>query len=69
MAINNLASTLEKEGITSNQLATRAYLNKSTVKSIALKKRTGAPGTQLALVNALNRLTKKTFAVEEIFPV
>jgi len=68
MATNNLASTLEKEGITSNQLAARAYLTKSTVKSIALKKRSGAPGTQIALVNALNTLAKKTFAFEEIFP-
>ena len=68
MAINNLAATLSKEGITSNQLAARAYLNKSTVKSIALKKRTGAPGTQIALVNALNGLAKKNFAFEEIFP-
>jgi hypothetical protein len=71
MATNNLDTTLQKEGITSNQLAARCGLSKSTVKSVFMKKRTVAPSTQARLVLTLNNLSKskKDYTVEDIFPV
>jgi hypothetical protein len=69
MAKNNLDVILQKEGLTSNQLAAGASLNKSTVKSVLAKKRSVAPSTQEFLVRTLNRLTKKSYSLEEIFPV
>lgn len=68
MAKNNLDVILQKEGLTSNQLAAGASLNKSTVKSVLTKKRTLAPSTQEFLVQTINRLTKKTYAVTDVFP-
>lgn len=68
MASNNLATTLEQEKLTSNQLAANCHLAKSTVKSVVMNKRTPAPSTQEVLVKTLNRLTKKSFSVAEIFP-
>ena len=68
MATNNLATALEKEGFTSNQLAQRCNLNKSTVKSVVMKKRSVAPSTQELIVKRLNRMTKKAYTLEEIFP-
>lgn len=68
MAKNNLDVILQKEGLTSNQLAAGASLNKSTVKSVLTKKRSLAPSTQESLVNSLNRLTKKSYSLTEIFP-
>jgi hypothetical protein len=68
MAKNNLDVILQKEGLTSNQLAAGASLSKSTVKSLLLKKRTVAPSTQESLLSSLNRLTKKSYALDEIFP-
>ena len=68
MAKNNLDVILSKEGITSNQLASRTNLNASTVKSVFMKKRTVAPSTQELMVGAVNALSKKSYSVEEIFP-
>lgn len=68
MATNNLATILDQEKITSNQLAAACTLNKSTVKSVYMLKRTVAPSTQERLVRMLNKLSKKNYALEEIFP-
>ncbi len=68
MASNNLATTLEQEKITSNQLAHQCNLNRSTVMSVVRKKRTPAPSTLELMVKHLNRMTKKSYTVEEIFP-
>lgn len=68
MATNNLATILEQVKVTSNQLAASCGLNKSTVKSVVMRKRTVAPSTQERMIKALNGLSKKSFTVEEIFP-
>lgn len=68
MASNNLATTLEQEKITSNQLAANTHLTKSTVKSVVMNKRTPAPRTQELLVKVLNHMTKKSYTLDQIFP-
>ncbi|MEQ1861877.1 MAG: hypothetical protein ABMA13_18315 [Chthoniobacteraceae bacterium] len=68
MATNNLDTTLEQEKITSNQLARRCLLNRSTVKSVVMKKRSVAPSTQELMVKNLNRMTKKVYTLADIFP-
>lgn len=68
MASNNLATTLEQAKLTSNQLAANTHLTKSTVKSVVMNKRTPAPRTQELLVKVLNKMTSKSYTVEEIFP-
>jgi hypothetical protein len=68
MASNNLATILDDAKITANQLAANCTLANSTVKSVYMKKRTPAPTTQERLVKGLNRLTKKSLTVADVFP-
>jgi hypothetical protein len=68
MATNNLATVLEQVKITPNQLAAWCTLNKATVKSVVMQKRTVAPSTQERMVHVINKRGKASYKLEEVFP-
>lgn len=68
MATNNLKTVLEQENLKPGQLVWPAHVSKATIMKVFTRKRTVAPSTEDKLVNAINTLTKKGYAVTDVFP-
>lgn len=68
MATNNLKTVLEQENLKPGQLVFPAHVSKATIMKVFNLKRTVAPSTEEKLVNAVNKLTKKGYALTDVFP-
>lgn len=68
MATNNLQTVLEKENLKPGQLAQAAKISKATVMKVSARKRSVAPSTEDRMVTTLNWLSKKSYAVTDVFP-
>lgn len=68
MARNNLMKILIEEGIKQSQLAIETGISQGTINKIANQKRSGSPTTRHSLVNGINKISRKNYSHENLFP-
>ncbi len=67
MASNNLQKELDSNGKSQKELSDESGVSVGTISKVYNKKKTPAPKTCAKIVQGLNKLTNKEYAVNDIF--
>ncbi len=68
MAANRLKEILDREGISLHQLTTITGIKKTTLRKVCNQRRDVAPSTKVAILVALETVSKNQYTVFDIYP-